>query len=109
MTNHEFQIVFVLLFLITAGVFGHLLLNDNSRISTGDHNLAALTISGSDSKSKTVASEAIGAASQVNKCEFKNPRRASDLYNLRLDIDQHVYVQVARNMIKSSGTDNLIN
>lgn len=109
MTNHEFQIVLVLLLLITAGVFGHLLLNDRSSTKIGDHNFTTLTISGSNSMSKTVAGEVTDAAALIKKCEFKYSRKPSDLYNLRIDIDQHAYVQVARNMIKSSGKDNLIN
>jgi len=109
MTNHEFQIIFVLLFLIAAGVFGHLWLNDRSSTNIGDHNLTALTISGSNSMSNTVESEVTAAAALVKKCEFKYSRKTSDLYNLRIDIDQHAYFQVARNMIKSSGTENLIN
>ena len=109
MTNHEFQIVCVLLLLIAAGVFGHLWLNDRASTNIGDYNLTALTISGPNSMSKTVASELTDAAELVNKCEFKYSHKTSDLYNLRIDIDQHAYVQVARSMIKSSGTDNLIN
>lgn len=109
MTNHEFQIVLVLLLLITAGVFGHLMLNDRSRTNIDDHNLTALTISGSNSINNTVVDKSTHSAVLVNKCEFKNSRRTSDLYNLRIDIDQHAYVQMARNMIKSSGKDNLIN
>lgn len=109
MTNHELQIVMVLLLLISAGISGHLLLNDRSWTNIPEHDFTAQTISDSNITSKSVVDEATGSAALLNKCEIKYSNRSSDLYNLRIDIDQHAYAQMAKSMTKSSATGNLMN